>query len=248
MPPAHADQSEQSEADDGLIHPEAVGVEVNLRVWFYGVLLPWLVALAAGALLAAEHRSTHPAAQAAWLLALFAFYMTLACTLVPLPTTPVVAAMASQFLGLADDPVIRVALVAAVGGVATTMANLNDYHLFTFLLRKGKVASIRRTRLYETAVHWFRVSPWWTLVAFSYIPIPVDVVRLLAITWKYPRWRFLTSNLVGRVSRYATLAGVVAAFDRRPSVQLWLVAGIAVLSVGLGLTWAARRLWARWRG
>ncbi|MDD4892287.1 MAG: hypothetical protein PHU85_20385, partial [Phycisphaerae bacterium] len=80
----------------------------------------------------------------------------------------------------------------------------------------------------------FGKAAWWTVVAFAFLPLPVDVIRLLAITFKYPRWRFAVACFVGRLARYAIMAYAIA--FSRPATQWWLVVGVAVVTIGAGLT------------
>jgi uncharacterized membrane protein YdjX (TVP38/TMEM64 family) len=83
---------------------------------------------------------------------------------------------------------------------------LNEYHVFVYLLRKHRVARVRGTRLYQRASKWFGKSPFWILTLFSFLPIPVDVIRWLAITARYSRWRFFWASFAGRWFRYAICA------------------------------------------
>ncbi len=233
------------EVDHGrlLVHPESIGRQVNLRLWFR-VYVVYMAALTLLALTAAALRSGEPGdpAYSAWLLSCLVFYLSLACTFLPIPTTPVVALAAIPYLGLADLTWVRALLIAGFGSVGTMMANLNEYHLWTFLLRYHKAASIRSTRLYTAAIRWFARTPWFTLVAFTFIPIPVDVVRLLAIAFQFPRWRFATACFAGRFTRYALLCWAVGELSEIPGAQWWVVLGITVLTVGGGLAIGLPRL------
>ena len=60
--------------------------------------------------------------------------------------------------------------------------------------------------MYRTAAAWFATNPFWAIVIFSFIPISVDVVRWLAITYRYSRGRFSAAYVIGRWVRYAILA------------------------------------------
>ncbi len=198
------------------------GEKVNLRAWFY----PFLAALAIAVLLGSQQATVPgPVPQLALLLA----YMSLACTFCPLPTTPVVlwAAAPPASYGLGLHPL----LLAGVCALGTAVANLHDYHLLTFLYRFRPVRRVRRARLYEKAATWFESSPFATLAAASFLPIPIDVVRLLAISQGYPRGRFAAASLVGRWPRYVALAYFA---DRFSLGWQWLLAILAVtVLVGL---------------
>lgn len=194
------------------------GDACNLRVWFV-IYLVWLGGLA----WAARWGLTAAAGPDAewgwclWILSLFAFYMSLCCTFFPLPTTWFVLLVASDMfaerIGLADRWAARILLVSTLGAFSTGMANLNEYHIFTFMLRFRRVARVRDTSLYRTAARWFGANPFWVIVLFAFIPIAVDVVRWFAITYRYSRIRFFFGYFVGRWFRYAMLAVTAIWFE-----------------------------------
>lgn len=186
---------------------------------------------------------------AAKLLA-FAAYLSVCCTFCPLPTGGIVAAVATReaaVAGGASDNVIVVAalttvLVAAVGAVGSTIANLNDYHLFTLILRSRRVARVRNTRTVRLAVRWFARAPFFLLVLFNVIPIPVDVVRMLSSAHRYPRRAFAAANFIGRFVRYAVIAFVTYWWDLGWMAVVALLALAVVLAAGR----TAKSLWGRW--
>lgn len=172
-------------------------------------------------------------------LLILGIYLSLACTFIPLNTNVVVTAVALRQAHLADSLFMTTVLVGLVGGVASTIANLNDYHVYCLLLRNRRVASVRQTRLYRGAAAWFAKSPFLLVTFFSFIPIPVDVVRMLAVTYGYPRVPFAGANFVGRFARYAALAGLTYASGEKYG---WLVVvGVLAVAVVLaGVKWFRR--------
>lgn len=142
-----------------------------------------------------------------WLLALYLFYMSLCCTFFPAPTAWIILLMASPIVSMFDTGITTTLAVAAIGAAGTAIANLNEYHIFTFLLRYGKVHRVRQTRLFGTAKRWFSASPFALMALFSFLPVPVDLVRWLAISCRYSRLRYAGANFLGRFFRYGLLAG-----------------------------------------
>jgi len=207
------DDSWTSKIGRALVVPPANREDgLNLRRWFIG-FVTWLIALTIIARVGLiSYEAGSRMGMALWLVALYMFYLSLCCTFFPAPTTWIVMMLASDYvaaeLGVQHHLIGRMVVVASVGAWCTAMANLNEYHIFTFLLRYGNVAKIRRTRLYAVAARWFGIRPFWTIVLFSFIPIPVDVLRWLAITYRYPRVPFFLAYYLGRWVRYAGLAGV----------------------------------------
>ncbi|MBN2582872.1 MAG: DedA family protein [Planctomycetes bacterium] len=193
--------------------------QLNFRAWFYPfiLLLAALVALSVP-LLPIDRQWTF--------LAMLLGYMSMACTFFPLPTTPAVVLAASpDALGL--NPWL-LALVCTAG---TCIANMHDYYLVTFFYRFRPVRRIRKTALYVKAARWFDRAPFVTLTAASFLPIPIDFVRLLAISQGYRRHKFLLASALGRWPRYFLLAYFTDRFDLG---WQWILAVLAV-TVLIGL-------------
>ncbi len=215
----------------------------NLRLWFV-VYLAWLLLLAGictSAIGRAESGSNGHLGL--WLLALGVFYLSLCCLFFPLPTAWMVMLLASNEVGLLDSVPLRVLVVAGTCALATAMANLNEYHILTFFLRYRSVGRLRETRVYRVAARWFSVSPFWTITAFSFIPIPVDVVRVLAVAARYDRFRFGSAYFVGRLFRYGLFAWSSAALNLSPLDIAIIQAGFVLLA-GLKVAhgaWMRRR-------
>lgn len=199
----------------------------NLRRWFALYCL-WMAVLT-GVVLWGEG-TAHTADQLRYkaaLLCLYVFYLTLCCTFCPLPTSWIVMLLASNAVDLIHAPALRLIVVSAVGAFGTCMANLNEYHIFTFILRYGKIARVRETRFYHFAAKWFAVSPFAVMALVSFIPIPVDVFRWLAITCRYSRLRFFAAYFVGRFCRYALWAATTIWFN----LDIWHIMLIQIVLV-----------------
>jgi len=204
----------------------------HMRAWFV-VFVLWMAAwglLARWAFAGAEQ--DNPTAVRIWVYALMCFYLSLCNSFVPLPTAWIVFAAASPGLALCENPWLRVLLVAVGGSAGTVVANLNDYHLLAYLLHFGIGHRVRRTRLYAWAVRWFDRAPLRLLLLVAFIPIPVDVVRWLAVLREYPRGRFAVAYFVGRGARYALFAwcAVILSLEMRQImyIQIAIVAAALV--------------------
>lgn len=185
--------------------------EINLRLWFVG-FVSWMTILTAAAVWGV-YQAEHNGSVVGWVAcvsAATAFYLSLCCAFVPAPTTWIVLWAASNGvawqIGVTDHELARLVLVASVCSLATAVANLNEYHIVTYLLQVRRIAKVRQTRLYTAASGWFRRSPFWIVMLFSFLPIPVDVIRWLAIFSCYSRARFFAANVIGRWFRYAIWA------------------------------------------
>ena len=97
----------------------------------------------------------------------------LSCTFLPLNTSWIVAALAMEKFSITGELWTTVLLVAVTGAIASTVANLNDYHTFTLLLRSKWIARVRHTRTYQVAARWFERAPFAITFIFNLLPIPV---------------------------------------------------------------------------
>ena len=175
----------------------------------------------------------------------FGIYLSLCCTFLPLPTGWIVAAVAPRQAAVGGGVWDTTLLVAAVGAAGSTIANLNDYHLFTLILRHRGVAKVRHTRLYDRAARWFGRSPLFILVVFNIIPIPVDVIRMLATTYRYPRRPFAAANFIGRFVRYGIIAFVTYWWNLGWIAVVALLGIAVLLGVSRVGSMAVRKLRAR---
>ncbi|MFP4107103.1 MAG: VTT domain-containing protein [Phycisphaerae bacterium] len=220
---------------------------ISLRRWFlaYGLFLLLSAATLAWLVLASEwswaawredfigtFRRTSPGIK----LATYLIYLSLCCTFLPLPTGWLVAAIATHQASVTPELWSTTLLVATVGATGSMMGNLNDYHLLTWMLRSRRVAKVRNTKLYRKSIQWFSRSPFLLLVAFNIIPIPIDAVRVIATSYRYPRVPFAAANWIGRFLRYGVIAGITFWMSRWNEQAGWIaVLALLVLAIVLVL-------------
>jgi len=220
--------------------PPADGI--SLRRWFVAYAL-WLVAACVAlATLAPGGGSwtqwlhqpvrTFVAASPAAKLIGFAMYLSLCCTFLPLPTGWIVAALATREAALTGGLASTVLAVALAGALGSTIANLNDYYIFTAMLRLHRVAAVRQTRTYHAAAKWFAKWPFSIVLIFNIVPIPVDVIRMLATVARYNRAAFAAANFIGRFFRYAVIAFVTYYWNLGWIAPVALLVLAAVLGIG----------------
>ena len=157
-------------------------------------------------------------------------YLSMCMTFFPLPTGWIVALLGTREaailtglpVGSLSAALATAAVVGAVGGFGSTMANLTDYNIFTLMLRNKRVAALRDTHSYQAVQRWFARSPFMLVTTFNVLPLPVDVIRVMAATYRYPRIPFAAANFIGRFLRYGTIAFVT---------YWWNLGGMAVIAL-----------------
>lgn len=217
------------------------------RAWF-AIYLVWMItwALLARWLLG-QTAAGDGAALRAGLLALLCFYLALCNVFVPLPTAWIILLAASDQYALVQAGWPRVGVVACLAALATMVANLNEYHLLSYVLRFGLGRRIRQTRIFGWAVRWFDQVPFTALALVAFIPIPVDVIRWLAILRGYSRVRFALAYLVGRGPRYALFASCSVLLRLKPWQILLIQVGLIAAAIAGRVLWAVGRLALRSR-
>ncbi|MEN6439633.1 MAG: VTT domain-containing protein [Syntrophobacter sp.] len=154
-------------------------------------------------------------------------YMSMAFTFCPLPTLWILLWMAREI-----DPVA----VALVGAIGTCIANLNDYHILHYLFRLEKIKRATGTKAFQGAVRLYEKAPFIALSIASFLPIPIDVIRILSVSTVYPRARYVLATFVGRFPRYlliTILGHEIKLSNREILIVLFVTVALGVASKGL---------------
>jgi membrane protein YqaA with SNARE-associated domain len=147
-------------------------------------------------------------------------YMCLACQFFPIPTIPPIAFTAKAF---------HPALVAFAGGIGTSIANLNDYAIVGWLFRSRRVKKVRDFSAYQRLLRFFDRYAFATLTVATFLPIPIDVIRMLAISRAYPIWKYMAATFSGRFPRYLILAYLGKELPVKYILILFLVSVVPAL-------------------
>ncbi len=125
-------------------------------------------------------------------------YMSVACTLLPLPTPPYVIA-----LGKAFDP----SIVALIGAIGNCIAACVEYYLLIWFFSKTKLQqSVENNRIFQKFSDYFRRAAFMCLIFTGFTPIPFEPFRFAAILAGYNLWLYLLAVLLGRFPRYYLIA------------------------------------------
>ncbi|MCP4228965.1 MAG: VTT domain-containing protein [bacterium] len=163
-------------------------------------------------------------------LARYFAYMSICCNTLPLPTTPLIIYMGGEYgdvvqYGGRDWGWVIIALIGALG---TSLANLIDYEILGTVMQTRLAQKITGSKHYQASLRAFNKYAFLALTAVNFIAFSIDVVRFIAISARYPRWKYVISTFIGRFARYALLA----VFGQIFKVPLW---GILVIVVVLAL-------------
>jgi outer membrane lipoprotein carrier protein len=126
-------------------------------------------------------------------------YLSVATTFTPLPSPPPIVHAATQ------APVLLVAMVAAAG---TTVAYLLEYAALKPIIAHRRLEHVRTHPTVQRLAAAFDRLPFLALSIAAFLPLPVDGVRLMAIARGYDRRRYALAAFIGRLPRYALIAGL----------------------------------------
>jgi membrane protein YqaA with SNARE-associated domain len=118
-------------------------------------------------------------------------------SIVPVPHEPGVLYFAKYY-----DP-IWIALAATAGSVIATFA---DYAVVGHAVDHPVFAGTRESRVFRWALRTMRRAPFAIVVLFSFTPLPISVIRILAPASGYPITRYIAAQVVGRLPRFYALA------------------------------------------
>lgn len=168
-----------------------------MRRLLFHRLNPWwrafLVALAAYAIAGGVVLALVPDLAGVFLLGA---YCIPANSVVPIPHEPAVLFFARFY-----DPL----WIAAAATVGSIIASFADYALVGAAMRHRAFASTRSSRPFQWAMRWMRRFPFAIIVLFSFTPLPISVVRILAPAVAYPIARYVAAQVIGRFPRFLIL-------------------------------------------
>ena len=155
-------------------------------------------------------------------------YTFLGNSLAPLPYDGAVVFLGGRY---------SVWLIVLTAILATLVVEAWNMELLGRLLAREGTRAFRTHRVTQTSLRWYRKAPFWALVATCILPIiPHYPMRFLAVLAGYPLWKYQTSVILGRGSRYVGLAGLGVAL---PIPGYWIVL-VSLLAFALGIRGARR--------
>lgn len=153
-------------------------------------------------------------------------YMSVACTLIPLPTPPFVIALGKVF-----DP----GIVALTGAVGNGIAAFVEYYLILWIFSKTKLQQrIGTDYIFQRFSSYFHRAAFPCLVFSGFTPIPFEPFRLAAILIRYNLRLYLLAVLLGRFPRYYLIAFIGDQFHI-PTLYLMVLLIILLVIPTIGM-------------
>lgn len=132
-------------------------------------------------------------------------YMSIACTVIPLPTPPFVIALGK---------IIAPSIVALTGAVGNSISAFIEYHLLLWIFSKTKLEQrVESSHVFQRFSSYFHRAAFPCLVFTGFTPIPFEPFRLAAILTRYDLRLYLLSVFLGRFPRYYLIAYIGEQFQ-----------------------------------
>jgi membrane protein YqaA with SNARE-associated domain len=182
---------------------------LRLNHWWRGFLL----ALAAYAVLGAIVLAIVPDLAGVFLLGA---YCIPANSVIPFPHEPAILYFAKFY-----HPI----WCALAGTIGSLIACYSDYAMVGAALRHRSLAKTRNSRLFQWSTTWMKRYPFAITVLFSFTPLPIAVVRILAPAVEYDVRRYMLAQIVGRFPRFYILAWI----GHTIMIPTWIIITLGVV-------------------
>ena len=150
-------------------------------------------------------------------------YMSVACTLIPLPTPPYVIALGKVF---------HPSIVALLGAIGNCIAAFAEYRLLLWFFSKTELQQrVEANRIFQRFSSYFHRMAFVCLVLTGFTPIPFEPFRFAAILARYNLSLYLLAVLLGRFQRYYLIALIGDRFQIPTSYLILLLIGLLVIPV-----------------
>ena len=115
---------------------------------------------------------------------------------------------------------------AVAGTIGSLIACYSDYAMVGAAMKHRALKSTRESKLFQWSTRWMRRFPFAITVLFSFLPLPISIVRILAPAVEYSVRRYMLAQIVGRFPRFYILAYIGHTF----AIPTW-----AIFALGMGL-------------
>ena len=142
-------------------------------------------------------------------------YCIPANSVIPIPHEPAILYFAKFY-----DPF----WCALAGTIGSLIACFADYAMVGAALRHRALAKTRNSSLFQWSTKWMKRYPFAITVLFSFTPLPISIVRILAPAVEYNVRRYMLAQIIGRFPRFYLLALVGHAV----MIPNWILIGLGI--------------------
>jgi membrane protein YqaA with SNARE-associated domain len=114
---------------------------------------------------------------------------------------------------------------ALAGTVGSLIACYSDYAMVGAAMRHRALSKTRESRLFQWSTKWMKRYPFAITVLFSFTPLPIAIVRILAPAVDYSVRRYMLAQIVGRFPRFYILAYI----GHTVLIPTWIIVGLGIV-------------------
>lgn len=116
--------------------------------------------------------------------------------------------------------------VMIVGAMGATVATLFDYFVIEAAFRAKKIEQLKKTKLLDRSIHYFKKMPFITIFMFGVGLLPfLHIIKILVPASKYSKTKYCISFFIGRSIRFY----VLAMFGYVLQIPNWLILLIGIV-------------------
>jgi membrane protein YqaA with SNARE-associated domain len=149
-------------------------------------------------------------------------YCIPANSVIPIPHEPAILYFAKFY-----DPF----WCALAGTIGSLIACFADYAMVGAALRHRALAKTRNSALFQWSTKWMKRYPFAITVLFSFTPLPISIVRILAPAVEYNVRRYMLAQIVGRFPRFYILAWI----GHTVLIPTWIIVTLGIVLLGAWL-------------
>jgi len=148
--------------------------------------------------------------------------LSVSCNLVPIPTFPIVLYVSHDY---------AIWMIVLFGSVGASISALIEYNIIDFLMRFDRIAKLKQNGKYQKYAGYFDRFSFRSIMLASLIPLPLDVIRILAITRKYSKWKYLLATFLGRIPRIFIFAFLGSQLAYPKLIAIILLSAMLILEL-----------------
>jgi membrane protein YqaA with SNARE-associated domain len=156
-------------------------------------------------------------------LAGYFVYMSVACSIIPLPSPPYVIGMGKIFNPL---------LIAFLGAFGNIIAAFFEYYFITWLFSRNELQQkVEANKYFQRLANLFNRAGFSCILFTGFSPVPFDPFHFTAILTRYSILKYLLAIFIGRYPRYYLLALLGDSFQIHNQYLIFMLIALVLVPI-----------------
>ena len=122
-------------------------------------------------------------------------------------------------------------MIVLFGAIGASISAIIEYFLIDFLMKFDRFAKLKQNGKYRKYASYFDKFSFRSIMLASIIPLPLDVIRVLAITRRYSKWKYILATFLGRIPRIFLLTFLGSQLAYSKIIAIILLAAILIFEL-----------------